>query len=155
MMSGVTCRTCELRDRRDAGAAPPWDSIWRTPEWDVVHAYDSAIEGWTVIAARRHLTAVADLTEHEAIELGRLVRVVSQALAEILGCAKTYVAQFAEHPEHPHVHFHVVPRAHDLPAEQRGPSVFKVLDATDERRIPEPRMNEIAARMSAILEERL
>lgn len=63
------CTTCDLVARRDAGEAPPWDSILRTPHWDVVHAYGTSLEGWIVLVARRHLTAVAELSTDEAAEL--------------------------------------------------------------------------------------
>ena len=48
---------------------------------------------------------------------------------------KTYVIQFAEHPEHRHVHVHVVPRAPGLADDQVGPGVFQFLgvDASDRR----------------------
>jgi hypothetical protein len=46
------CKTCELIARRDAGAAPPWDCIHRTPLWDVAHAFDTALPGWLVWKAR-------------------------------------------------------------------------------------------------------
>jgi diadenosine tetraphosphate (Ap4A) HIT family hydrolase len=82
--------------RRDAGHAPPWDLIVRTPNWDIVHADGTSVEGWTVLVARRHLTAVADLTDAEAAELGPLIKHVSRALHETVGCVKTYVVQFAE-----------------------------------------------------------
>ena len=143
--SMADCRTCELVARRDSGQAPPWDRIVRTPGWDVAHAYGTAVEGWTVLALRRHVTAVADLTEDEASELGPLVTSVSRALHEAVGCEKTYVAQFAEHPQHPHVHVHVIPRDAGLPPEHRGPGVFTLAGVDDGRCVPEARMNEIAA----------
>src|SRR5687768_793759 len=66
----TACRTCSLSALRDAGKAPPWDSIVRTPGWDVVHAFGTSVAGWTVLVARRHITAVADMTDAEALELG-------------------------------------------------------------------------------------
>ncbi len=138
------CRTCELVARRDAGDAPPWDTILRTGSWDVVHAYGTALEGWLVLATRRHITAVADMDDTEAGELGPLVQRVSRALQDELGCTKTYVALFAEDPRHPHVHFHMIPRHADHPAEWKGPRVFSQLGVPDELCVPEPRMNEIA-----------
>ena len=141
------CRTCELVARRDAGEAPPWDSIVRTPGWDIVHSYGTAIEGWIVLVVRRHITALAELTDDEASELGPLIKDVSAALHEITGCPKTYVVQFAEHPQHPHVHVHVIPRSGDLPHEQQGPRIFSLLGVADEESVPEARMNEVAARL--------
>src|SRR3954462_10859640 len=98
------CMTCELIGRRDAGVAPAWDAVLRSPGWDVAHAFGSAIEGWTELIVRRHITSVAPLDDHEAAELGPLIRDVSKAVQAVVGCDKTYVVQFAEHPDHPHVH---------------------------------------------------
>lgn len=138
-------------ERRDAGEAQFWDCILRAPGWDVVHCDDSAIEGWMVLVVRRHITSVADLTDAEASELGPLLKRVSAALQEVIGCPKTYVVQFAEHPLHPHVHVHVIPRAADLPDELHGPGIFSQLGVGEGRRVPEARMDEIAAAMQRAL----
>lgn len=141
------CKTCELVARRDAGEAPPWDRILRTPGWDIVHAFGIAVEGWTVLVVRRHITAVADLTDAEAAELGPLIRDVSRGIQAVIGCSKTYVVQFAEHPQHPHVHVHVIPRDRDLPDEQQGPRIFSLLGVPDRLCVPEARMNTIAKKL--------
>jgi diadenosine tetraphosphate (Ap4A) HIT family hydrolase len=148
------CLTCTLLARRDAGGAPVWDAIARTDHWDVVHAYDTSIEGWLVLAARRHLTALADLSDAEAAELGPLTRDVSRALHAALGCEKTYVAQFAEAAAHPHVHVHVVPRAVEWPDALRGPRVFAALGVPEDERVPEARRDEIARAVRAELADR-
>jgi diadenosine tetraphosphate (Ap4A) HIT family hydrolase len=118
------CHTCLLTARRDAGEAPPWDHILRTPSWDLAHAFSTSVEGWLVLVARRHITAVADLTDEEAVSLGPLIKQVSAALHEVVGCEKTYVVQFAEHPQHPHVRVHVIARALDLDSSAVGPGIF-------------------------------
>lgn len=146
------CRSCELVDRRDAGAAPPWDRILRTPEWDVVHAYGTSIEGWLVLVTRRHVAALADLTDAESAALGPLVVRVSRALRDVVGCVKTYAAQFAEDPAHPHVHVHVIPRSADQPPELCGPRVFSALGGVDEALcVSEQRRDEIAVRLRELL----
>ena len=88
-----------------------------------------------------------DLTDSEAGEIGPLIKQVSQALQQVLGCVKTYVAQFAEHPLHPHVHVHVIPRAADQAEDQRGPRVFSQLGIPAELCVSDKRMNDIAADM--------
>lgn len=145
------CLTCELIRRRDAGEAPLWDSIYRTPAWDVVHSYNTALPGWLVLVARRHIEAVDALTEEEAVELGRLLRRVSLALKTVTGCAKTYVIQFAEAAEHPHVHVHVVARMPDMPPERRGPNVFQYLGVRDDERLSEAAMNDLALKIRQAL----
>ena len=144
-MSG--CTTCDLLARRDAGAVPLWDSIHRTPFWDVVHSYNTALPGWLVLVVRRHIEAVDELTDDEAVELGLLIKEVSVALREATGCLKTYVMQFAEAQGHPHVHFHIVPRMADQPEARRSTKIFGYLGAPEEDRVSEARMNEIAAQV--------
>ena len=145
------CRTCWLLWRRDAGDAPDWDCIVRTPAWDVVHCDSTSLLGWIVLVARRHVTALSDLTDDEAADLGPLVRDVSRALHELLECERTYVVQFAEHPQHRHVHVHVVPRVAALPADQQGPGIFQFLGVDEADRISEEAMNEFADGLRALL----
>ena len=138
------CHTCELVERRDAGGAPPWDAIVRYRNWDLVHAFGTSLDGWMVLVARRHLAAVADLTDEEAAELGPLVKAVSVALADVVGCEKTYVVQFAEAERHRHVHVHVIPRQPDQAPELKGPRIFSRLGVAAEDAVPTDRMDEIA-----------
>ena len=46
--------------------------------------------------ARRHVTALDELTAAEGEELGPLLRAVTRALREATGCDKTYLALFAQ-----------------------------------------------------------
>ncbi|MBK7216956.1 MAG: HIT family protein [Candidatus Promineofilum sp.] len=147
----AACLTCDLVRRRDEGQAPLWDSIQRTAHWDLVHSYNTSLPGWLVLVARRHVAAIDELSDAEAAELGVLLRRVSAALRAVTGCAKTYVVQFAEQAEHPHVHFHVIPRMTDQPAERRGPGVFGYLGVPEAERVGEEQMNAIAAAIREFL----
>ncbi len=138
------CLTCELVRRRDEGHAPLWDSICRTDHWDLVHSYNTSLPGWLVLIARRHLEAIDELTDEEAAELGVLLRQTSAALKEVTGCVKTYVIQFAEAAEHPHVHFHIIPRMADQPEERGSLGIFGYLGVPEAERVGEAEMNEIA-----------
>lgn len=145
------CASCDLIWRRDAGAAPPWDCIQRTQFWDVAHCNNTALPGWLVLIVRRHVEAIDELSEEEAAELGILLKHVSAALRDVTGCVKTYAIQFAEHPDHPHVHFHVIPRMADQPEDRRSTKVFAYLNVAEEERVSEERMNELAARIQPLL----
>ena len=149
-----TCKTCELIARRDAGNAPLWDCIQRTQFWDVVHCNNTALPGWLVLVVRRHIAAIDELTEEEAVELGALLRQVSGALKEITGCLKTYVIQFAEMEEHRHVHFHVIPRMADQPENRRGTGISGYLGVSEGERVSEEKMNEIAVGVRAFCTHR-
>ena len=141
------CITCELVAARDAGKAPVWDSIHRTLQWDLVHANNTSLPGWLVLVSRRHCASIDLLTPDEVSELGSLIRQASIALKLTVGSAKTYVMQFAERPDHPHVHFHIVPRMPEQPDAFLGPKVFGYLGVSDSQRVPESIMNELAARI--------
>jgi len=106
-------------------------------------------KAWIVLVTRRHITSVADMSDDEAVTLGRLIREVSRSLQVVLGCEKTYVAQFAEHHDHPHVH--VIPRPRNLPSEHRGPEIFGLMGASPDEAVSADRMDEIANRLSAEL----
>ena len=141
------CYTCELTARRHRGQAPLWDDIYHTKYWDVVHSYNTALPGWLVLVARRHIEALDELTEAEAVEIGLLIRNVSSALKEVTGCLKTYVIQFAEAAEHPHVHVHIVPRMADQPEDRRGPKIFTYLGVPEVERVGTDEMNNIATQV--------
>ena len=147
----MRCITCELVARRDDGTAPLWDCIYRTQFWDIVHCNATTIHGWLVLVARRHIEAIDELTHDEALELGVLLQQVSIALKQVVKCTKTYVVQFAEAEGHHHVHFHVIPRMANLPEERRGTKIFEYLGASEEERVSEERMNEIAVEVQRIL----
>ena len=112
-----------------------------------MHSYNTSLEGWLVLVVRRHITSLAELTAAEADELGPLVRNVSAALHQVSGCDKTYLAQFAEHPDHQHVHVHLIPRRADHPVDALGPKVFRFLGDNAGQHVTEARMNEIAGRL--------
>jgi diadenosine tetraphosphate (Ap4A) HIT family hydrolase len=147
--------TCELLHARDTGDRPLWDNIHRTAHWDVVHCNSTSLLGWMVLVVRRHIASVAELTEDEAVELGRLLRLVSIAVQQTTGCEKTYAVQFAEHPQHPHVHFHVIPVMADMPASERSVHVFKQLGVPENDRVPKDQMNALAADVRAYLRQTL
>ena len=112
---------------------------------------NTSLPGWTVLILRRHVIALDQLTEAEALELGDLIRRVSVALKDIVGSEKTYVMQFAEHPRHSHVHFHVVPRMADLAEADRGANIFNLLSVADEERVTEAKMNAFATSLQAAI----
>jgi diadenosine tetraphosphate (Ap4A) HIT family hydrolase len=64
-----------------------------------------------VVLPRRHVSTLDQLTAGEAADLGPLLRALTPALREVLGCSKTHVALFAEAEGFAHVHFHVMPHA--------------------------------------------
>lgn len=106
--------------------------------WQVEHAWPSKLVGWLVIVLRRHATALHELGPAEFAELGSLLERTVHVLRRATGCAKEYVACYAEQRGFEHIHFHVVPRAYDMPEELMGAGSFDLLrvsvhDAADPR----------------------
>jgi len=122
---------------------PVRERIVHTEHWRVAHAFNTGLPGWLVVVPTVHVIAIADLTDAAAAELGPLLRDVSAALHEVVGCVKTYVIQLAEAEGFSHVHFHVIPRLADQPAELRGPRIFAMLGLPPEECVTESEMDRI------------
>ena len=123
---------------------PLRERVLRTGHWRVAHAFDSGLPGWLVALPTRHVTVLDELEREEAAELGPLLCDLSAALRAVTGCTKTYVSLFAEADGFEHVHFHVVPRMPDQPAELQGPRVFALLGLPPEQQVPTAQMDRIA-----------
>jgi diadenosine tetraphosphate (Ap4A) HIT family hydrolase len=132
-MGMTDCFSC--RGEASADSLPGYERIAGDAHWRVAHAIGSSLPGWLVLLPRRHVTAIADLTDEEAASLGTWQVRVSRALHAVTGCAKTYVAQFAEAEGFAHVHFHLIPRAPELSAELRGPRVFGLMGVPAEQEV--------------------
>lgn len=141
MTKTADCYSCS--QETEAGKLPPRENIAADEHWRVAHAIGCALEGWLVLLPRRHVTSISELTDAEAQTLGVWQVRISRALHQVLGCQKTYIAQFAEAKGFSHVHFHVVPRSPDLPEELRGPRIFQLM-LPDRPPVTEQRMDEIA-----------
>lgn len=144
-MTVTPCESCRRIRTRDQGEAPLWDNIYRSEFWDVVHAYNSTLLGWMELVCRRHVVAIDELTSAEARELGDLMQRVSRALKLYLQCQKTYLMQFAEAPDHQHVHIHLVARMPDQAPEDKSYRIFRHLGAPAELRCSETELNALAA----------
>lgn len=144
----LACLPCQ----NTAAADPPArERIVRTRHWRAAHAFTTGLPGWLVLLPTRHITALTELDPEAAAELGPLLRDLSSALAEVLGCVKTYVVLLAEAEGFGHVHFHVIPRMPDQPAELRGPGIFQMLGLPPEQFVPDAEMNRLAERLSTAL----
>jgi len=142
---------CSACPRLAALAPPPRERIAATQRWSLAHAFNANLEGWLVLLPIRHVVALHELDEHEAAELGPLLRGASAALRAVVGCAKTYVLQLAESEGFHHVHFHVVPRGRDLPDAYVGSKVFGLLGNPSLDVVAPERMDELALEVRAHL----
>src|SRR5258706_12068809 len=122
----INCVVC--RNTATIEAQPVRERIWWDGRWRMAHAFHCGLPGWVVVAPARHVVSLAELSPDEAAALGPLLTAVSRAVIDVTGCAKVYLALFAEAEGFEHLHIHVVPRHSDLTADLRGPRVFDYLD---------------------------
>jgi diadenosine tetraphosphate (Ap4A) HIT family hydrolase len=147
---GDVCITCDHNAHFDE--LPLRERIASDEYWCVAHASGVALLGWLLLVPRRHVTAIADLHTEEAVTLGQWQVRLSRALAVVVGCRKTYIAQFAEGKGFSHVHFHVIPRMPDLPDELRGPAVFTLFGSQDQASIDLAAIDALAHDLQQILQ---
>jgi diadenosine tetraphosphate (Ap4A) HIT family hydrolase len=120
-----SCIACDNNHRLDE--LPPREAILVAGAWRVAHAFGTSLPGWLVLLPDTHVRAMHELGDDAAAELGPLLKRVSQALSDVLGCAKAYVVFFAEAEGFEHLHVHVVPRMDWFGEAERGPAVFSLL----------------------------
>jgi len=61
------------------------------------------------------------------------------------------VIQFAEQADHPHVHFHIIPRMADQPEDRHSIQIFGYLGVPEEERVSQEVMNSIAEKVQEML----
>jgi diadenosine tetraphosphate (Ap4A) HIT family hydrolase len=144
----IDCYNCRLNAQPDRA---PREDVMSVEHWRVAHAFDTDLPGWLIVLPTSHVTSIADLTPDAAAELGPILRDLSIALEAETGCLKTYVMQFSEAEGFAHLHFHLVPRMPDQPAEHRGPKVFAHLGHPESSRVTEAARDDLALRLRARL----
>jgi diadenosine tetraphosphate (Ap4A) HIT family hydrolase len=121
----IDCFTC--RANLDDHLAPG-GPIYQSDGWRLEHSCEPIpMIGWLILKPIRHIESLAELDENEAAAMGLLARRVSQAMARVLNCPRTYLGLFAEGEHTRHLHLHIVPRFEDLHVYHRGPAIFERL----------------------------
>jgi diadenosine tetraphosphate (Ap4A) HIT family hydrolase len=144
------CYACENNAR--SADLPPRESVLVWRGWRVAHAFNSSVPGWLVLVPLRHVERFADLTDEEVSSFAPVVRSLSRALQDELGCAKTYLAVFGEHIGFEHLHAHVIPRMPELDAATWGTFVFDRLDVPEADWVPEAKRDTLALALRRRLE---
>jgi diadenosine tetraphosphate (Ap4A) HIT family hydrolase len=146
------CLTCQaLQEKIRLTDAPP---VIETGLWKVEHAYPTSVRGWLVLVPKRHCEAMHQLTAAELSELVRLLGLCSRALAEVQGAKKEYLMQFAEQTGFHHVHFHLVARMPDWPANLTGPLVMSALGDRVRHPLPQEEVIPLAVELREWVTER-
>ena len=145
--SSAECWSC--RSNSGERRISPGQTIHLGEFWQVEHAYPTRLPGWLVIVLRRHAEALHELKPEEFAEFATVLEHTCRLLHEVLHCEKEYVACYAEMDHFRHVHFHVVPRAKDLPREFAGTKSFALLQVSESDALPREQIEALSVRLSA------
>ena len=102
-----SCLACDLAaGRREL----PGGVIHETPLFLVEHCVGPLGVGTLLVKPRRHVTRTAELTDEEAVELGRLLRRSAQVVDELVHPEQVYTCQWSHAGRTPvHIHWVVQP----------------------------------------------
>jgi ATP adenylyltransferase len=112
------CLGCDLL----AGRRPlPGGVVHESASWVVNHAVGPMNLGTLIVGPREHITAVADLDDNAAAELGPLLRATARVVGELCRPEQTYVCLWSHGAgTRKHLHFAVQPVTAALVAQYGG-----------------------------------
>lgn len=142
---------CELAE----GTRPlPGGRIHETTHWLVEHCVGPLRLGTLIVKPRRHVTAVAELTDEESHELGPLLRAASKVAAELVAAEQVYNCLWSHAGGTPvHIHYVVQPVTKNLMERHgcHGPAL-QVAMFNEGNVLPEAQISEVAGRARAAFE---
>jgi diadenosine tetraphosphate (Ap4A) HIT family hydrolase len=141
------CLTCKSNSGEKR--ISPGPSIHEGRFWFLEHAYPAAMKGWLVLVLKRHASALHELTLEEWQELAELQARTVKLLHAQFDTAKEYSICLAEGPGFQHIHFHMVARASDLPAELKGAAIFKMLKPDEQTVVPPAEIKTLCENLAA------
>jgi diadenosine tetraphosphate (Ap4A) HIT family hydrolase len=140
MSEQASCAVCASLSGSGQRAPIFEDDLWHLRHDDA----PSAVPGWLMMIARRHVAGPAHFNDEEARSFGPTLRRFEKLLEEETGALRIYTAALGE--SSPHFHAHLVPRYAAMPKDARAWAVFDLqraarageiaaADLTDVRRI--------------------
>lgn len=117
-MDVIGCLGCDLfAGRRDL----PGGVVYETASWVVNHVVGPMCLGTLIVCPREHVTAVADLEDQAAVELGPVLRDTSRIVEALRRPEQTYVCLWSHGTgTRKHLHFAVQPVTAELVARYSG-----------------------------------
>lgn len=153
MADGAECYPCTWNAALDE--LPPRERIVVHDGWRLAHAFKTSLRGWLVLVPLRHVESFAELSRQEAATFAMLARESSRALAETVGCSKTYVMILGEEKGFAHLHAHIVPRMPDFTDDLKGTYVFRLLGVREDDCVAEDERDRLALALRSRIEPAL
>ncbi|HVC23094.1 MAG TPA: hypothetical protein VNH82_06680 [Candidatus Dormibacteraeota bacterium] len=138
-----SCIACDLV----GGRLPlPGGQIHHSGGWVVEHCVGPLGLGTLIVKPKRHVTAVADLTEGEARNLGPLLRLASEVAGQLVDAEQVYNCLWSHAggvPGHLHYVIQPVTRQQTAEFESYGPDLQAAMFAAGQ--MPDPKQVEAVA----------
>ena len=141
----MSCLSCQSIS--GAKRISPGPVIFQGNFWTVDHAYPTKLVGWLVVVLNRHVESLHELTAEEVLELNRLQSTALKCIAAELQPEKEYIACFSEQEQFKHIHFHVIAKPKDLPAEFVGSKIFGMLKFGENETPPTEKIIELCHKL--------
>ena len=107
------CISCDILEGR---IQTPGGVIYEDAHWVVDHSISPVVlRGFLIIKPKRHCEQFAELTPEEIGSFAQVLHHTTIALTRVLGPEKVYICSFGDMVRH--IHFYVIPRTSDMPAE--------------------------------------
>jgi diadenosine tetraphosphate (Ap4A) HIT family hydrolase len=100
--------------------------IFRDALWAAEIGPGMEVPGWFVLRTRRHAELITGLDDAETDALGRRLRALVAAVAEVTAAPATYQLVFGE--DYRHFHAVVTARGEHIPSDRRRGDILKLRD---------------------------
>lgn len=117
--SGDECLPCAMENVHEESV------VFRDDLWAAEIGPGMEIPGWFLLRTRRHAELATGLNDPEADTLGRRIRSLVTAVAEVTGAPAVYQMVFGEN--HRHFHMVIVARGEHVTADRRSGDILKLL----------------------------
>ena len=115
-----SCLICEM-ETAESGSV-----IFRDELWAAEIGPGMEVPGWFVLRTRRHAELITGLDDAETDALGRRLRALVAAVAEVTAAPATYQLVFGE--DYRHFHALVTARGEHIPSDRRRGDILKLRD---------------------------
>jgi diadenosine tetraphosphate (Ap4A) HIT family hydrolase len=100
--------------------------VFRDELWAAEIGPGMEVPGWFVLRTRRHAELITGLDDAETDALGRRLRALVAAVAEVTAAPATYQLVFGE--DYRHFHALVIARGEHIPSHRRRGDILKLRD---------------------------
>ncbi|MBC8464855.1 MAG: hypothetical protein H8D63_00565 [Parcubacteria group bacterium] len=146
----ISCIACAIQD---GTIDLPIERVHETEHFVVEQDLEYPIEGFLIVASKRHITSVMDMTEEESGELGKLLRTCRQAMQEVLNIKEVTLVQ-EETSSSSHFHVWLFPWLNWMSVDKKKiDRILEIMRKAKEERVGNEESEEMLEKATASLKE--